>query len=157
MSLSRGRTDMVDIRPQMHLIDIAMAIAVEAYSGKIDKAGRPYILHPLRLMAGFTDDHDKVVALLHDVIEDSHFTAEDLLRRGIPGLDVEVIETLSRREGESYIDFIKRICLNPKAIPIKKADIEDNLNVLRLQVLSKEDLNRVAKYHKAWNLLNDHP
>lgn len=138
----------------MVLIEMALQRALSAYMGKVDKAGMPYILHTLRLMARFTDPFEQAVSLLHDVIEDSDTTAEDLLNEGFPEFVVEVVVILSRRRGESYADFIERICLNPLARKIKLADIEDNLNVLRLASLGESDLRRVSKYHQAWKRLS---
>ncbi|EMN5288401.1 GTP pyrophosphokinase [Pseudomonas aeruginosa] len=138
----------------MVLIEMALQRAMSAYMGKVDKAGMPYILHPLRLMARFTDPIEQAVSLLHDVIEDSDTTAEDLLNEGFPEVVVEVVVILSRRRGESYADFIERICLHPLARKIKLADIEDNLNVLRLASLGESDLRRVSKYHQAWKRLS---
>lgn len=139
----------------MHLIELALSIAIEAYTGKIDKGGQPYILHPLRLMARMSNDDARVVAILHDVIEDSTITADDLLQRGIPEHLVITIQCLSRKIGESYEAFIERIALNPLARLVKMADIEDNLDVLRLVKLSPSDLERVKKYHAAWYYLRE--
>lgn len=137
----------------MSLIEKALAIALQAYAGKRDKAGRAYILHPLRLMAEMKDETSMMVALLHDVIEDSEITAADLLAAGIPPDVVGPVESLTRRKGEKYEAFIERVCLDPVARLVKLADIEDNLNVLRLPKLSEADLRRVEKYHRAWHRL----
>ncbi|MDF5940609.1 GTP pyrophosphokinase [Pseudomonas aeruginosa] len=134
---------------------MALQRALSAYMGKVDKAGMPYILHPLRLMARFTDPFEQAVSLLHDVIEDSDTTAEDLLNEGFPENVVEAVVLLSRRRGESYEVFIERICPHPLARKIKLADIEDNLNVLRLASLGEPDLRRVSKYHQAWRRLQN--
>ena len=135
------------------MIDQAMAIAVEAYSGQTDKAGKTYILHPLRIMHQMETEAEMVVALLHDVIEDSDFTAQDLLDRGISTDVVEAVEMLTKGKSEDYMDFIDRVKTNPLAARVKKADIEDNINVLRLGKLEANDLERVKKYHKAWHRL----
>lgn len=137
----------------MSMIETALAIAIEAYAGKTDKAGQAYILHPLRLMAKMTDEEAMAAAILHDVIEDSDITACDLRQRGIPEGVVWAVQCLSRNQGESYADFIERVRLNPLATAIKLADIEDNLNVLRLSALTDADLRRVEKYHRAWHRL----
>lgn len=136
------------------LIELALARALQAYAGKQDKAGQPYILHPLRLMARLSDPIAQVVALLHDVIEDSDTTAEDLAADGFPPEVVHAVQLLTRGEGETYEDFIERI--RPHRLPrtVKLADIEDNLNVLRLITLAPADLRRVEKYHRAWHRLN---
>ena len=139
----------------MVLIEMALQRALSAYMGKVDKAGMPYILHPLRLMARVTDPFEQAVSLLHDVIEDSDTTAEDLLNEGFPKNVVEAVVLLSRRRGESYEVFIERICPHPLARKIKLADIEDNLNVPRLASLGEPDLRRVSKYHQAWRRLKN--
>ena len=137
----------------MTLIENALAIALEAYAGKRDKAGQPYILHPLRVMAKMSGEEAMAAALLHDVIEDSIVSASILRQRGVLESVVSAVECLTRVEGESYGDFIERMRQNPMATMIKLADIEDNLNVLRLKELSEADLRRIEKYHRAWHRL----
>lgn len=139
----------------MHLIELSLEIALKAYSSQTDKAGKPYILHPLRLMAKMDTDEERSVALLHDVIEDSDLTEQDLLSYGIPPNIIDAVKLLSKKEGESYEDFINRISFNELASKVKMADIEDNMNLLRLDVISSKDLARVAKYHNAWKQLNN--
>lgn len=138
----------------MTLIEKSLTIALRAYAGKIDKAGREYILHPLRLMAKMTTDCERAVALLHDVIEDSDITAADLLAEGIPNEVVEAVLCLTKQAGENYSDFVQRAKQNTIARKVKLADIEDNINVLRLSTLTEKDLARVTKYHAAWQVLN---
>lgn len=138
----------------MNIIEKSLEIALKAYSGQTDKAGKTYILHPLRLMAKMETEEEMSVALLHDVIEDSDITADDLLNNGIPGIVVTAVQSLTKINGESYEDFIERVLENKLATKIKKADIEDNINVLRLKSVSEKDLERIAKYHKAWHTIN---
>ncbi|WP_263138688.1 GTP pyrophosphokinase [Pseudomonas sp. RIT-PI-AD] len=137
----------------MALIEIALARALTAYGGRTDKAGQPYILHPLRLMARMPDTAAQLVALLHDVIEDAPTSAADLLAEGMPAEVVEAVVLLTRLDGESYADFIERIRPHRLARMVKLADIEDNLDVLRLASLTDEDMARVKKYHQAWHRL----
>jgi len=139
----------------MKLIETSLQIALRAYSGKADKAGREYILHPLRVMAKMNTDLERSAALLHDVIEDSDITAGDLLAEGIPPEVVEAIQYLSKSEGEDYQDFVARAKRNKIAAKVKIADIEDNIDVLRLSSLDEWDLARIKKYHTAWRLLKD--
>lgn len=134
----------------MLLIENALQCALDAYAGKLDNAGAPYILHPLRVMARFGEPALQAAALLHDVVEDSEVTLADLRRRGFPERVVVLVDLLTRRNGESYMEFIRRLAVDRDALQIKKADIEDNMNALRLPALSKQDLERLAKYHKAW-------
>lgn len=139
----------------MKLIEKSLHIALRAYAGKTDKAGREYIHHPLRVMAKMKTDLEMSVALLHDVIEDSDLTAEQLLAEGIPAEVIEAIQCLSRHENEDYQDFVGRTKKNELAAKIKIADIEDNIDVLRLASLNETDLTRIKKYHSAWQFLND--
>lgn len=139
----------------MTLIEKSLAIALRAHAGAVDKAGRAYILHPLRLMAKMTTDSEMSAALLHDVLEDSDITAAELLSEGIPSVVVEAVLCLTKQAGENYQDFILRAKQNPIAKKVKLADIEDNINVLRLSILTEKDLARIAKYHAAWQLLNE--
>lgn len=137
----------------MNIIEKSLEIALKAYSGQKDKAGQPYILHPLRLMAKMETEEEMSVAILHDVIEDSDYTADDLLNEGIPSNVVEAVQLLSKLECENYDQFVDRVLTNSLASKVKKADIEDNINILRLDFVSNIDLERIAKYHKAWKKL----
>lgn len=137
----------------MDIIEKSLTIALNAYSGQRDKAGKTYILHPLRIMSKMHSEYEMSVALLHDVIEDSDYSAEDLLAEGIPFEVVEAVQLLTKVDGDSYDQFINRITGNVLAVKVKLADIEDNINVLRLDSVEKQDLERVAKYHKAWKSL----
>lgn len=135
----------------MNIIEKSLEIALKAYAGQTDKAGKAYILHPLRIMAKMETDEEMCVALLHDVIEDSDFTAEDLIDNGIPANVVNTVQYLTKNTGENYEAFIDRVLENKLAAKIKLADIEDNINVLRLNTVTDKDLERIAKYHKAWH------
>ena len=100
-------------------------------------------------------EEEMSVALLHDVIEDSEFTATDLLTSGIPSTVVKAVECLTKKQGEDYESFIERVLENKLAAKIKKVDIEDNINILRLNAVTNKDLERMAKYHKAWHRINE--
>ena len=139
----------------MRLIETSLQIALRAYAGKTDKAGREYILHPLRVMAKMETDPERSAALLHDVIEDSDITAEDLLAEGIPAEVVEAVQSLTKKEHEEYQDFVARAKKNKIAAKVKIADIEDNIDVLRLTSLDEHDLARIKKYHTAWRFLKE--
>ncbi|WP_460046435.1 GTP pyrophosphokinase [Pseudomonas sp. S2_H01] len=139
----------------MNIIDAAIALACRVHAGQVDKSGKPYILHPLRLMLKFDDQDAQVVSVLHDVVEDSDTTLEDLRALGISEDAIEAIDCLSKRPGEQYNDFISRIIPNELARKVKIADIEDNLDLTRLSTLSEKDLLRVAKYHQALRRLSD--
>lgn len=139
----------------MTLIERSLQIALRAYAGKTDKAGREYILHPLRVMAKMETDIERSAALLHDVIEDSEITAEQLLAEGIPAEVVDAVVCLTRREAEDYQAFVARTKQNRLAAKVKMADIEDNIDVLRLTSLDEDAWARIQKYHAAWRFLNE--
>lgn len=138
----------------MKLIEKALKIALEAHLGQTDKSGEAYILHPLRLMGKMSTDYERATALLHDVVEDSSHTSESLKQAGIPQAVIEAVTVLTKIIGESYEEFIERVRQNELARSVKLADLEDNINVLRLNELNQTDLERVKKYHSAWKALN---
>lgn len=137
----------------MDIIEKSLEIALKAYAGQKDKAGKTYILHPLRIMSKMKTEEEMSVALLHDVIEDSGFTAQDLLDEGIPSSIVDAVQLLSRNDNEDYYEFIEKLLNNKLSAKVKRADIEDNMNILRLNEVSDKDLDRIAKYHRAWKMI----
>lgn len=137
-------------------IETALQIALDVHSGQTDKAGQPYILHPLRLMHRLHSDDEKIVALLHDVVEDGELSLSDLRARGFGESIVAAIDCLTRREQEDYQAFIERVASNPLATRVKIEDLRDNMDVSRLKTLTEKDLARVAKYHQALNRLSSH-
>jgi hypothetical protein len=127
----------------------AVSLAADAHVGQLDKAGRPYIEHPLRLMMRATSDEAKMAAVLHDVIEDSPWTLEALAREGIPRRVLRALEHLTKRDGERYEDFIERVAEDKLATRVKILDLEDNADLSRLSAPTEKDLERVAKYERA--------
>jgi hypothetical protein len=140
------------ISPQK-LLAKAVHIAAAAHENQIDKAGEAYILHPLRLMARARRNDERIVALLHDVVEDSDWTLGALAAEGFSPQVVDAIDCLTSRTGENYDDFIGRVLRNPLATRVKLLDIEDNMDMKRLGTLSEKDLARLQKYHAARRLL----
>ena len=136
-----------------NLIETSLLIALQAHAGKTDKAGREYILHPLRVMAKMQTDAEMSTALLHDVVEDSDITAEQLLAEGIPPEVVEAVQYLTKKEGEEYLELVARAKQNRLAAKVKIADIEDNIDLLRMASVDEADLARIKKYHSAWHFL----
>jgi len=131
-------------------IDKALEIAVQAHIGQVDKAGKAYILHPLRLMNQFIDEDLMIISILHDVVEDSDFTLKDLVDTEFSPIIIDAVDCLTKRENEEYANFIERVLTNPLAIKVKIADIKDNLNISRLcQPLSEKDIDRLKKYQIA--------
>lgn len=134
------------------LIDIAFSIAKKAHKGQVDKAGEPYIKHPARVCLSrwcLGDEDRTVVALLHDVLEDSEITAQELIDNGIPERLVQSVQCLTKQPNESYEDFIERCCSDTIAAKVKLADLEDNLDITRLTELNEKDLSRLNKYLRA--------
>lgn len=133
----------------------AIILATENHKGQLDKGGHPYILHPLRVMVNVKSLKAKIVAILHDIIEDTDITKEDLLSMKFPYEIVEAIELLSKPKKEDYIHYIRRIKKNPLAKEVKMADLQDNMDLTRLNKITEKDLNRVEKYKKAYSILNE--
>ena len=138
----------------MSTLERAIEIAVLAHKGTTDKAGQPYILHPLRLMFAVDGLDCKIVAVLHDVVEDSkpphRWGIEELRAEGFSEPVLIALECVTAREGESYDQFIDRIMPNPLARRVKIADVTDNMNVTRLCAeISDKDVARLRKYRAA--------
>ena len=128
----------------------AVEIARTAHDGQVDKSGKPYIGHPLRVMAALTDPHERMAAVLHDVIEDTPVTADDLRAAGCPDPVVAAVVALSKTEGEAQEDYLARVAANPMATAVKRADIADNSSPARLAALDEATRQRLtAKYTAA--------
>jgi (p)ppGpp synthase/HD superfamily hydrolase len=141
----------------MPTLEDAIALAVEAHRGQVDKGGQPYILHPLRVMLTLESDMERIVAVLHDVVEDTEYSLDRLRALNYPSEALEALECLTRREGESYEAFIQRIKPDPVARQVKLADLKDNMNIVRLHSLSQKDFERIARYRNAWSVLRQPP
>jgi (p)ppGpp synthase/HD superfamily hydrolase len=138
----------------MSLLEKAIGIAVEAHRGQKDKAGAPYILHPLRMMGRMETAQEKIVAVLHDVVEDTTWTLDRLQREGFPDEILRALDGVTKRAAESYEEFVERSRSNPIAWRVKVADLEDNMDLRRLETLTNKDFARLRKYHRAWKQLN---
>jgi len=127
----------------------AVAIAASAHQGQVDRAGAPYIMHPLRLMMRAGTAAERMVAVLHDVLEDSAWTAAELESEGFPPEVMAALARLTKRAGEGYHDFITRVLEDALAARVKLYDLEDNMDARRLPALGERDHERLAKYHAA--------
>lgn len=136
------------------LYDRALRIASEAHSGQKDRGGKPYILHPIRVAERCKTRIAKVVALLHDVVEDTDVTLEDLLEAGFPAEVVSSVGLLTRHDGEDYQEYIERVAESAVATEVKIADLCENMDITRLKTLTKNDLERLRKYHRAYRFLS---
>lgn len=126
----------------MSNVERAIALATDAHAGQVDKLGVTYILHPLRVMLAFADPVDQTVAVLHDVVEDTDVTLDDLRSFGTEVVDA--VDALTRRKDEVYMDFVHRAAKNPRAKRVKIQDIYDNLDRLTPELMGME-----ARYTKA--------
>ena len=135
------------------LYDLALKIAIHAHGGKKDKAGREYVMHPIRVAERCKDPRAKIVALLHDTIEDTEVTAEFLLGEGFPEEIVNGILSVTKRKGETYDDFVHRAATNAIGREVKIADLEDNMDIRRLREITDKDAERLRKYLRAWQFL----
>lgn len=141
----------------MFTLEDAIALATSAHDGQVDKSGRPYIGHPLRVMASVAGEHEQMTAVLHDVIEDTAVTAEDLLSRGCPTAVVDAVVALSHLPDEPQEDYLRRVAANPLALSVKRADIGDNLSPTRMARLDEATRDRLkAKYARALGLLDQY-
>jgi (p)ppGpp synthase/HD superfamily hydrolase len=135
----------------MKTLDDAIAIAVKAHRGQKDKGSDDYILHPLRVMLAMPrDDELRIIAVLHDVIEDTGWTLSNLRELGFSERVLESLSAISRNEYEPYFDYIKRCALGRKARSVKLADLRDNLDKSRIHVLGYDQQDR---YRKAIEIL----
>lgn len=130
----------------MSLLEKAIVIAVNAHRGQVDKSGAPYILHPLRMMLRLEGEAERIVAVLHDVLEDTSVTPDDLRREGFRDEILDALAHVTKRDGENYQDFVARAAKNPIARRVKLADLEDNLDVCRLEAVTERDAKRLTKY-----------
>ncbi len=139
----------------MNPLESAIAIAVRAHAGQADKSGQPYILHPLRVMFRCQTDEQRIVAVLHDVIEDTSVTADDLRSQGFSEAILAALDCVTKRDGESYEAFVERAAANPIARQVKLADLEDNMDLRRLGAadLGQRETDRLSRYIRAWHRL----
>ena len=130
-------------------LDRAIELAKQHHEGQTDKAGKPYIEHPLRVMNQVESEEEKIVAVLHDIVEDTNISLNDLRNEGFSEEVVSAVECLTKQDGENYDSYIERISFNPLAVKIKLADLEDNRDLTRLPEVTDKDLERLEKYDKA--------
>ncbi len=131
------------------LLNRAIIIATEAHSGQLDKADKPYILHPLYVMTKVLSVRLKIIAVLHDILEDTKITEEDLIREGFPSDVITPLKLLTKGK-EKYRDYILRLSKDWGARRVKLADLDHNLDLNRLTYpFEDRDLKRIKKYYEA--------
>ena len=136
------------------LLAKAIEMALKAHEGQVDKSGMPYAGHVMRVMqAGRTHD-EKIVGVLHDLVEDTHWTFDMLLEEGFPPHIVDALRCVTKiSEDEPYEEFIKRVKTNPLAVAVKINDLTDNMDIRRLATITEADVQRLRKYLKAYREL----
>lgn len=139
------------------LFDKAYQIAEKAHAGQKDKAGQPYLAHPVHVAADLDSVELKVIGLLHDVLEDSDWTREELIAEGIPEELVRVVDMLTHDEDvfPDYMDYIYMISKDPMARKVKMADLRHNMDLTRIPNPKQKDYDRVKKYQKAYAFLEN--
>lgn len=130
-------------------VGLALSIATEAHKGQVDKAGNDYIQHPLHVASLVSSDEEKATALLHDVMEDSSYTLEDLANMGIPQSVVEAVSVLTKKDDISYYDYLDELKQNELARVVKLADLKHNSDLTRINQPTASDFERTAKYEMA--------
>ena len=133
----------------------AYKIAFEAHRDQLDKTGLPYIHHPLHLAAQMTDEVTTCVALLHDVVEDSDMTFEELEKLGFGGEIIDALRLMTHDDDVPYMDYVREIKRNPVAAAVKRADLMHNSDITRLDVVTERDLARAEKYKNALEILSE--
>lgn len=136
-----------------NICSVALKIAMDAHAGQTDKGGKPYILHPLTVAVQSRSYDEFVTALLHDVLEDSSYTAEDLRAAGIPENIIRALELLTHRKDEPYLDYVRRVGTDPLARAVKLADLRHNSDLSRLPTITDADRERLKKYQAAMEIL----
>ncbi len=143
----------------MPALEDAIALAVEVHRGQVDKVGQPYVLHALRVMFRLETELERIVGVLHDVVEDSDLTFEDLRQMGYSEAIIAALDRVTRRADETYEEFIARSRTDPVSRRVKLADLEDNMDLRRIsRELTEQDFKRLNRYRRAWEQLrsDDH-
>ncbi len=138
----------------MSTLERAIVIAAEAHAGQLDKAGAPYILHPLRLMRSLSTADERIVAVLHDLVEDCpEWSFDRLAAEGFSGQVIAALESVTKREGEDYESFVLRAAADPIGRRVKLEDLRDNADLSRIANPTARDVERAEKYRRAIALI----
>ena len=136
------------------MFELALSIAKKAHEEQYDKAGVAYIKHPLFVASLVDTKEEKAVALLHDVLEDSPYTAEELILAGLPETVVTAVQVLTKKKGQDYQQYLELVKSNPIARCVKLADLKHNSDLSRLATITEKDMERFEKYKKAIDYLS---
>ena len=137
----------------MSTLEKAIALAATQHAGQLDKGGQPYILHPLRLMLQFSNSTLQIIAVLHDILEDTSTTTEDLEALGFSAKIIQAIQALTKQTGESRLEAAKRTALNPLATQVKYVDVLDNMNLTRINNPTARDFARLEEYKEVLEII----
>lgn len=140
----------MDLREQL---SHAIHFAIKAHGSQVDKNGQPYIGHSFRVMNAGQTLEEKIVGVLHDVVEDTHLNLTNLTAEGFSEVIIDAVHTLTKLENEDYNHYISRVMSNDLAIRVKLNDLTDNMDLRRLQELTDDDVERMRKYLDAYNQL----
>lgn len=142
----------MDLKEQLNH---AICIAIKAHNNQLDINGLPYIGHPFRVMEAGQTLEEKIVGVLHDLLEDTHLKLTDLFSEGFSNEIVDAVHVLSKIENEDYDHYIKRVKKNNLAVRVKLNDLTDNMDLRRLKKITDDDVDRMRKYLDAYNQLTD--
>lgn len=132
----------------------AIKLMYEKHQNQVDKSGMPYVFHPWHVAEEMTNENATIVALLHDIVEDTDVTLEQLINMGFNNEVVEAISCMTHREGEEYLDYVNRLSANSIARKVKLADLKHNMDYTRLDNVSEKDLAKLEKYKISYELLS---
>ncbi|MCR2033128.1 GTP pyrophosphokinase [Anaerofustis stercorihominis] len=135
------------------MIKKAINLAFNAHEGQTDKGGMAYIMHPFYIESKLNEEDEIITALLHDTLEDSNLTKEDLLNEGFSTDIIEAIDTLTKKQ-DDYFDYIYKVKKNDLARKIKLLDLKHNMDLTRLEKITNKDIKRNERYKKAIEILN---
>ena len=133
----------------------ALKLCFEAHKEQVDKSGLPYVFHPFHLAEQMESEETTVVALLHDVVEDTDYTIEDLTAMGFDKAVTDAIALMTHADGVDYMDYVRAIKDNPIAKVVKLADLTHNSDLSRLDIIDEKALQRVKKYKEAIKILSE--
>ena len=137
----------------MATLERAIEIAAEAHAGQLDKAGEPYILHPIRVMLRMSREEERIVSVLHDLVEDTRWKIEDLAAEGFSRTIVEAVDALTKRPGESRMEAAIRASRNIIAKAVKLADNAENMDLTRIANPTEKDYARLREYERVRAIL----
>ena len=136
------------------LTKMALKISFDAHKNQVDKSGMPYVYHPFHLAEQMDDEYTTCVALLHDVVEDTDITLDDLKKEGFPKEVTDAIAIMTHDDDVPYLEYVAKIKKNPIATSVKLADLKHNSDLTRLDEVDSKALERVEKYRKAIQILS---